>query len=64
MKQRKISLVVAVVIALSAILLGAWYLHRQSAATEQLETNFAVSPLPTIPDIIHATPGAPPIQPH
>jgi hypothetical protein len=61
MKQNKNTLVLAfVAIGVCAVIYGGWYFYRQSVANEQ-----SPAPPPSgIPDILHATPGAPPIQPH
>ena len=57
-------LLVFAVIGACAVLYGAWHLYRQAMVKEQSRATL-MAPVPSgIPDIIHATPGAPPIQPH
>jgi hypothetical protein len=65
MKQNKNTLALAfAAIGVCAVVYGAWYFYRQSAANEQSRAAFTAPPPSGIPDILHATPGAPPIQPH
>ena len=65
MKQNKNTLVLAfAAIGVCAVVYGAWYFYRQAAVNEQSRAAFTAPPPSGIPDILHATPGAPPIQPH
>jgi hypothetical protein len=65
MKQSKNRLVLAfAAIGVCAVLCGAWYLYRQAVVKQQSRAAFTAPPPSGIPDILHATPGAPPIQPH
>lgn len=65
MRQSKNTLLlVFAIIGVCAVLYGGWFLYRRTIADEQSRAAFT-APVPSgIPDIIHATPGAPPIQPH
>ena len=65
MKQTKnLFLLVFAIIGVCAVVYGAWLFYRRAVTQEQSRAAFT-GPAPSgIPDIIHATPGAPPIQPH
>lgn len=65
MKQSKNPLLlVFAIIGVCVVLYGVWLLYRRTITEEQSRAAFT-EPAPSgIPDIIHATPGAPPIQPH
>jgi hypothetical protein len=65
MKQSRNPFVLAfAAIGVCAVLYGAWYLYRRAEVKEQSRAAFTAPAPSGIPDILHATPGAPPIQPH
>jgi len=64
MKQSTKSFLVFASIGFCAVVYGAWHLYRQVGAKEHSHAAFTAPAPSGIPDIIHATPGAPPIQPH
>jgi cytochrome c-type biogenesis protein CcmH/NrfG len=65
MKQsRNPLLLVLAAISVCAILYATWHAYQNSMVKEQSQAAFTAPTPSGIPDIIHATPGAPPIQPH
>jgi len=65
MKQsRNLLLLLLATIGVCAVLYAAWHAYQQAIVKEQSHAAFTAPAPSGIPDIIHATPGAPPIQPH
>jgi hypothetical protein len=63
MKEIKNPLILAfAIIGMCAVLYGAWHLYQQHLTEERARNFFAAPASSGIPDVLHASPSAPPPQ--
>ncbi len=56
-------LIAFAVIAICAILCGAWHLYQQHTTDTEARTRFAAPVSSGVPDLLHAPPAASPLPP-
>ena len=63
-QKRNPLIIVLAVVGVCGIVYGLWHLYAQRGAQDQARALFSAPASSGVPDFLHATPGAPPIQPH